>query len=62
VPLLLVAGLVGGLAGVGLLLAAPTMPPPYDYLLLGPCITSLVFALTVGVVTSPRLRQHARAR
>jgi len=62
VQLLLVAGLVGGLAGVGLLIAAPTMPPPYGYLLLGLGICSLVFAFAVGVVTSPRLRQHARAR
>lgn len=57
---LLGIGLLAGLAGLGLLVGAPSLPALYAYPLLGLGILSAAFALALGVITSPRLRQRAR--
>jgi SAM-dependent methyltransferase len=58
--LLLAIGVLAGVAGVGLLVATPTLPGLYGYLLLVVGLFSLAFAAVLGIITSPGLRQRAR--
>ncbi len=58
--LLVGAGFVGGLIGLGLLIAAPTIPGLYGFLLLAVAFLSAAFALALRVITSPTRRERAR--
>lgn len=58
--LLLGAGLVGSLVGLGLLIAAPSIPGFYGFLLLAVGFLSAAFALALRAITSPARRERAR--
>jgi len=60
--ILLGLGALGGALGLGLLIAAPTIPAPLGALLLVLALLSAAFGLALGVITSPRLRAAARRR
>src|SRR5262249_28079531 len=60
VQLLLGTGVIGGLVGIGLLGAAPTLPALFGYLLLAAGVLSASFALSLSIITSPGLRERAR--
>jgi arsenite methyltransferase len=60
--ILLGLGLLAGAFGVGLLIAAPTVPALLGALLLVVAVLSAAFGLALGVITSPRLRAGARRR
>ena len=51
--LLLGAGFIVGLLGLGLLIAAPNIPAFYGFLLVAVGLLSAVFALALRVITSP---------
>jgi arsenite methyltransferase len=59
---LLGAGVLGGALGLGLLVAAPTVPALIGAFLLLLGLLSAAFGLALGVITSPRLRAGARRR
>jgi SAM-dependent methyltransferase len=53
-------GLFGGIVGVGLLLGAPALPAFIGIVLLVVGLVSAAFVLTIGTITSSRLRMRAR--
>lgn len=59
-PLLLAVGLLGGLVGIGLLLAGPALPIVFGYLLIALAVASGLFALALSVITSLSRRKRAR--
>jgi SAM-dependent methyltransferase len=58
--LLLAAGVLGGLIGVGLLMTDANPVSIFDYVLIGVGVLSAAFALALRVVTSPARRKRAR--
>jgi SAM-dependent methyltransferase len=58
--LLLAAGVLGGLIGVGLLMTDANLVSIFDYVLIGVGVLSATFALALRVVTSPARRKRAR--
>jgi arsenite methyltransferase len=60
--ILLGVGLLGGALGLGLLIAAPTVPALLGAVLLLVAVLSAAFGLGLAVITSPRLRAGARRR
>ena len=58
--LLLGAGLIAGLLGLGLLVINPAIPAFYGFVLLAVGLLSAAFALTLRVITSPARRERAR--
>ena len=60
--ILLGLGALGGALGLGLLIAAPTIPALLGALLLVLALLSAALGLALGVITSPRLRAAARRR
>jgi SAM-dependent methyltransferase len=59
---LLGLGLLAGLLGLALLVAAPTIPAVVGALLLVLALPSAALGLALGIITSPRLRAGARQR
>jgi arsenite methyltransferase len=60
--ILLGVGLLAGALGLLLLIAAPTVPAVVGALLLVLALPTAAFGLSLGVITSPRLREAARRR
>jgi SAM-dependent methyltransferase len=54
------AGVIGGLAGLGLLVAAPSLPALFGVILVALGVVSAAFALAVGTITSSARRERAR--
>jgi arsenite methyltransferase len=60
VQLVLTAGVLGGLIGLGLLVASPMLPAVYGYVLIALGVLSAAVALALRVITSPSRRERAR--
>lgn len=60
--LLIVLGLLAGLAGVGVLVGAANVSPVIGFALFGPGVIAAILAAALWTITSPRLRERARRR